>query len=108
MLKNAAKAAPGATPDIALATQSLARPSGAVRLGKQAAMVAILAMAYFLTAAVAAHLVDTQYNFFSDYISDYAVGSWGWAGGAGGVRYAATPTAESSAAATRLRPRRLA
>ena len=78
MLKNAAKAAPGATPDIALATQSLAHPSGAVRLGKQAAMVAILAMAYFLTAAVAAHLVDTQYNFFSDYISDYAVGSWGW------------------------------
>jgi hypothetical protein len=49
-----------------------------IGLGKQAAMVSILATAYFLTAAVGAHIVNTQYNFFSDYISDYAVGSFGW------------------------------
>ena len=49
-----------------------------VGLGKQAAMVSILATAYFLVAAVVAHVVNTQYNFFSDYISDYAVGSLGW------------------------------
>ena len=41
-------------------------------------MVSILATAYFLVAAVGAHFVDTQYNFFSDYISDYAVGPLGW------------------------------
>jgi hypothetical protein len=47
-------------------------------LGKIAAMASIFATAYFLTAAVAAHLVMTQYNVFRDYISDYAVGPWGW------------------------------
>jgi len=47
-------------------------------LGKIAAFVSILATAYFLTAAVATHVVMTQYNFFSDYISDYAVGPGGW------------------------------
>jgi len=41
-------------------------------------MVSIVATAYFLTAAVGAHVVMTQYNFFADYISDYAVGPWGW------------------------------
>jgi hypothetical protein len=46
--------------------------------GKIAAMVSILATAYFATAAVVAHVVMKQYNFFSDYISDYAVGPWGW------------------------------
>jgi hypothetical protein len=46
--------------------------------GKAAAMVSIVATAYFLTAAVVAHAVMIQYNFFSDYISDYAVGPWGW------------------------------
>jgi hypothetical protein len=49
-----------------------------VGLGKQAAVVSILATAYFLAAAVGAHIVNTQYNFFSDYISDYAVGPSGW------------------------------
>ena len=52
--------------------------SSFVGLGKAAAMISIVATAYFLMAAVVAHLVMTQYNFFSDYISDYAVGSWGW------------------------------
>ena len=41
-------------------------------------MISILATIYFLAAAIAAHVVSTQYNFFSDYISDYAIGSWGW------------------------------
>jgi hypothetical protein len=47
-------------------------------LGKQAAAVSILATAYFLAAAVGAHIVNTQCNVFSDYISDYAVGPLGW------------------------------
>jgi hypothetical protein len=34
--------------------------------GKIAAMVSILATAYFATAAVVGHVVMTQYNFFSD------------------------------------------
>ena len=46
--------------------------------GKIAAVASILATAYFLIAAVAAHLVMTQYDFFRDYISDYAVGPGGW------------------------------
>jgi Protein of unknown function (DUF998) len=47
-------------------------------LGKMAAMASILATAYFLAAAAVAHVVMTQYDFFRDYISDYAVGPWGW------------------------------
>jgi len=47
-------------------------------IGKITAMVSILATVYFLAAAVGAHVVMTQYNFFSDYISDYAVGPGGW------------------------------
>ena len=41
-------------------------------------MISILAAIYFLVAAIITHVVSTQYNFFSDYISDYAIGSWGW------------------------------
>jgi hypothetical membrane protein len=50
-------------------------------LGARAALVSILATLatiYFFAAAVAAHLVNTQYNFSRDYISDYAIGPWGW------------------------------
>ena len=66
-----------------LASPHLAYPpskigSRFVGLGKIAALVSIMATAYFLTAAVGAHVVMTQYNFFADYISDYAVGPWGW------------------------------
>ena len=39
-------------------------------------MISILAAIYFLVAAIITHVVSTQYNFFSDYISDYAIGSW--------------------------------
>jgi Protein of unknown function (DUF998) len=65
------------------ASPHLADPPSKVRsrflgLGKVAAVVSIVATAYFLTAAVGAHVVMTQYNFFADYISDYAVGPWGW------------------------------
>jgi MFS family permease len=49
-----------------------------VGLGKIAAMISILATVYFLAAAVCAHIVATRYNFLTDYISDYAVGPWGW------------------------------
>jgi len=49
-----------------------------VGFGKIAAMVAIVATAYFATSAVVSHVVMKQYNFYSDYISDYAVGPWGW------------------------------
>jgi hypothetical membrane protein len=47
-------------------------------LGRSAALVSILATVYFFGAAIAAHLVNTQYDFLRDYISDYAVGPWGW------------------------------
>lgn len=47
-------------------------------LGARAALVSVLATIYFFAAAVAAHLVNTQYNFARDYISDYAIGPWGW------------------------------
>jgi hypothetical membrane protein len=47
-------------------------------LGRQAARVSIAATIYFVVAAVAAHVLSTQYNFFRDYISDYAIGPWGW------------------------------
>lgn len=46
--------------------------------GARAAMISILTTLYFLAAAIAAHVLSTQYNFFSDYISDYAIGPWGW------------------------------
>jgi hypothetical membrane protein len=49
-----------------------------VQSGEPAAFVAVLATVYFLAAAAAAHVVNTQYDFFRDYMSDYAVGSWGW------------------------------
>ena len=52
--------------------------SSAETLGRRAAMISILAAIYFLVAAIITHVVSTQYNFFSDYISDYAIGSWGW------------------------------
>jgi hypothetical membrane protein len=41
-------------------------------------LVSILATVYFFGAAIAAHLINTQYDFLRDYISDYAVGPWGW------------------------------
>jgi hypothetical protein len=72
-----------ASPPASSASPHLADLSSKVRsrfagFGKIAAVVSILATAYYLTAAVGAHIVMTQYNFFSDYISDYAVGPWGW------------------------------
>ncbi|MEJ0097889.1 MAG: DUF998 domain-containing protein [Bauldia sp.] len=42
------------------------------------AIVALAAILYFLVAAVATHVVSPQYDFVRDYISDYAVGPWGW------------------------------
>jgi hypothetical protein len=45
---------------------------------RRVALVSIVATIYFFAAAIAAELVDTQYNFLRDYISDYAVGPWGW------------------------------
>jgi hypothetical protein len=70
-------------PRVSFASTDLADPPSKVGsrfagLGKIAATVSILATAYFATAAVVAHVVMTQYSFFSDYISDYAVGPWGW------------------------------
>jgi hypothetical membrane protein len=47
-------------------------------LGRQAALVSILASIYFLGAAIVSHILSTRYDFFRDYISDYAVGPWGW------------------------------
>jgi hypothetical membrane protein len=41
-------------------------------------LVSILATFYFFGAAIVAHLINTQYNFLRDYISDYALGPWGW------------------------------
>jgi hypothetical protein len=72
-----------AIPSVSFASTNLADPPSKVgrrfaRPGKIAAMVSMLATAYFATAAVVAHVVMTQYNFFSDYISDYAVGPRGW------------------------------
>jgi Protein of unknown function (DUF998) len=52
--------------------------SHASTLGRCAALICILATVYFFGAAIAAHIVSTQYNFLGDYISDYAVGPWGW------------------------------
>jgi len=46
--------------------------------GTLAATVAVIAIAYFAVAAVATHIVSTQYDFVRDYISDYAVGPYGW------------------------------
>jgi hypothetical protein len=47
-------------------------------LGKPAAIVAIVATIYFAVAAIATHIVSTQYDLVRDYISDYAIGPWGW------------------------------
>ena len=38
--------------------------------GTLAATVAVIAIAYFAVAAVATHIVSTQYDFVRDYISD--------------------------------------
>jgi hypothetical protein len=43
-----------------------------------AAAVAIATTAYFALAAVTTHIVSPQYDLVRDYISDYAVGPWGW------------------------------
>ena len=48
-----------------------ARPS-------RAAVVAVLATAYYAVAAVATHFVSPQYDLVRDYISNYAVGPYGW------------------------------
>lgn len=45
---------------------------------RTASAVAILAIAYFMVASIATHIVSTQYDLVRDYISDYAVGPWGW------------------------------
>ena len=74
VLENGANDLPGSIADVRLAPHSHARVYDFAGLGKQAAMISILATAYFLTAAVGAHIVETQYNVFSDYISDYAIG----------------------------------
>ena len=71
------------SPSTSSSPSHLANPLGNVGsrfagTGKIAAMVSIWATVYFLVAAVGAHVVMTQYNFFSDYISDYAVGPGGW------------------------------
>ena len=50
----------------------------ATMLGRQAALTSVLASIYFFGAAIATHLVNRQYDPVSDYISDYAVGPWGW------------------------------
>jgi uncharacterized protein DUF998 len=50
----------------------------ATRWGRQAALTSVLASFYFFVAAIATHLVSRQYDPVSDYISDYAVGPWGW------------------------------
>jgi hypothetical protein len=47
-------------------------------VGRQAAFASIVASTYFLVAAFASHIVSKQYDPVSDYISDYAVGPWGW------------------------------
>ena len=52
--------------------------SPAATLGRQAAMVSILATIYFLAAAITTQVLITHYNVISDYISDYAIGPWGW------------------------------
>src|SRR5262249_19470116 len=48
------------------------------RSGRWAAGISLAAIFYFLIAAVATHLLSTQYNPVRDYISDYAVGPLGW------------------------------
>lgn len=53
-------------------------PARSSRLARAAAVVAVAATLYFLAAALAAHLVDTPYDWVRDYISDYAVGPRGW------------------------------
>lgn len=47
-------------------------------LGKRAATVSILATLYFVAAAIATNVLSSQYDMARDYISDYAVGPWGW------------------------------
>jgi hypothetical protein len=47
-------------------------------LGRRAALASILATVYFFGAAIAAHIVSIEYSFLRDYISDYAIGPWGW------------------------------
>ena len=81
MTENSVAGRPAAFASHHLADPPIADPPSKVGsrflgLGKIAAMVSIAATAYFLTAAVGAHVVMTQYNFFADYISDYAVGPW--------------------------------
>ena len=49
-------------------------------MARIAAIVALVAIGYFVVAAVATHLVNTQYDLVRDYISDYAVGPYGWSG----------------------------
>jgi hypothetical protein len=55
-----------------------ASPYEADNLGRQAALLSIVATIYFLCAAVAAHLVSPQYDLFRDYLGDYATGPYGW------------------------------
>src|SRR3984885_9305390 len=78
MTENSLASPPASSASPHLADLSSKVGSRFAGFGKIAAVVSILATAYYLTAAVGAHIVMTQYNFFSDYISDYAVGPWGW------------------------------
>lgn len=52
--------------------------SEATKWGRKAALISILATGYFAVAAVTAHVLRTDYDFFRNYISDYAIGPWGW------------------------------
>jgi hypothetical protein len=52
-------------------------------LGRTAAIISVLTIAYFAAAAIATHLANPQYDLVRDYISDYAVGPNGWASPAG-------------------------
>jgi hypothetical protein len=47
-------------------------------LGREAAVVSILASVYFFVAVISTHVLSTQYDVVRDYISDYAIGPWGW------------------------------
>jgi hypothetical protein len=60
------------------ALQSARHGVSAFENGRLATAVAFVSSLYFLIAAIASHVVNTQYNFFQDYISDYAVGLGGW------------------------------
>src|SRR6185437_8307615 len=52
--------------------------ANAPAMARISVIVALAAIGYFLIASVATHIVSTQYDLVRDYISDYAVGPYGW------------------------------